>query len=132
MTRDRNQRPSGHTLTERATSAMGMIALSGFVLVGACAAASISLWEMSDSLRRVHVRARQGQAKWPAATPGPARATSLRRVGRAGSEVRQTFHSGRAGELTPGASVPRSSRRASNLSARLQQGCSGPIAYGRH
>jgi uncharacterized membrane protein YhiD involved in acid resistance len=61
-------------LREHASSAVGMIALSGFVLVGACAAATISLWEVSGELlqRRVgtkdwrcaDTKEREGAKEW--------------------------------------------------------------------
>jgi hypothetical protein len=46
-------------LKDRAATALGMAALSGFVVVGACAAAAISLREVSGELRQLHVDARK-------------------------------------------------------------------------
>ena len=40
---------------------MGMVALSGFVAVGACVAASISLWEVSGELRQAHAVSRSSR-----------------------------------------------------------------------
>lgn len=54
-----SERTSGAKLKDRATTALGMAALSGFVVVGACAAAAISLWEVSGELRQLHVGARK-------------------------------------------------------------------------
>jgi hypothetical protein len=44
---------SGARLKERASNALGLVALSGFVVVAACAAASITLWELSGGTRHL-------------------------------------------------------------------------------
>ena len=57
-----SERRSGAKLKDRAATALGMAALSGFVVVGACAAAAISLWEVSGELRQLHIGARKGSS----------------------------------------------------------------------
>jgi hypothetical protein len=57
-----SERRSGAKLKDRASTALGMAALSGFVAVGACAAAAISLWEVSGELRERHIGARKGSS----------------------------------------------------------------------
>jgi hypothetical protein len=54
MERHMKERKVLARVKEWATTAVGMVALSGFVAVGACVAASISLWEVSGELRHVH------------------------------------------------------------------------------
>jgi hypothetical protein len=60
----REQKP-GARLKQRAATAMGMVALSGFVAVGACVAASISLWEVSGELRQAHAGSRSSRRPAP-------------------------------------------------------------------
>ena len=51
--RDTREGNTGASLKEQASTVVGMVALSGFVAVAACAAASISLWEVSGGLRQL-------------------------------------------------------------------------------
>ena len=53
----RERKPAAR-LKQWAATAMGMVALSGFVAVGACVAASISLWEVSGELRQARAGSR--------------------------------------------------------------------------
>ena len=55
---------SGARLKERASNALGMVALSGFVVVAACAAGTITLWELSGGLGQ-----RRGDT-WSSGDPG--------------------------------------------------------------
>jgi hypothetical protein len=60
-----SERRSGAKLKDHAATALGMAALSGFVVVGACAAAAISLWEVSGELRPLHIGARKDRRLMP-------------------------------------------------------------------
>ncbi len=74
-------------LRERASSAVGMIALSGFVLVGVCAAASISLWEVTGELVQRRVDTREWESadtkEWESADTKECRRALTPRSGRA-------------------------------------------------
>jgi hypothetical protein len=61
LVRQSKEPTSRARLRERASSAVGMIAFSGFVLVGACAAASISLWEVSGELLQRRADTKEGR-----------------------------------------------------------------------
>jgi len=63
VVRHMNKRTPAARLQECAATAVGMAALSGFVAVGACVAASISLWEMSGELRQVHSGSRSSRLR---------------------------------------------------------------------
>jgi len=61
VVRHMNKRKPAARLKACAATAMGMAALSGFVAVGACVAASISLWEVSGKLRQLSVGSRSSR-----------------------------------------------------------------------
>ena len=63
MVRHMNKRKPAGRLKACAATAVGMVALTGFVAVGACVAASVSLWEVSRELRQLHSGSRSSRLR---------------------------------------------------------------------